>query len=65
MKDDIGLGLQPEPAIEDDCGAERTVYGAAGNLIETHEHAAISREAGQQGPRYCRAITKVDAGCGA
>ena len=38
------------------------VYDDAGNLIETQEHAGAFP---QQGPGYCRAITKVDAGCGA
>ena len=40
------------------------VYDDAGNVIETHEHKGDFREAKYQGPRYCCAITKVDAGCG-
>ena len=41
------------------------VYDDAGNVIETHEHKGDFREAKYQGPRYCCAITKVEAGCGA
>ena len=57
--------MQPILESHDRDAFEIHVYDDAGSIMGTHERKGDFHEAEYQWPRYCCAITKVDAGCGA